>query len=160
MNVRRWSAAICVMALVVVGPAGGGAVWANGIDLPQRSGSPGEQVTVTGHFWLTCCPPNTPVEHVRLYMIIDEERFQLFDVAADNDGNMKASFTVPDIPAGSYELEACGDDPQGDRICLPEGEFIVLLAGTGTAGVFVIVGIAVLLTVIVVLIIRQRRRAV
>jgi LPXTG-motif cell wall-anchored protein len=35
-----------------------------------------------------------------------------------------------------------------------------LLAGTGTAGVFVIVGIAVLLTVIVVLIIRQRRRAV
>lgn len=154
-----WRSLVIFVVFFVVGPTGGSPAWANGIDLPHRSGSPGEQVTLIGHDWLTCCPPNTPVEHVRLYMIIDETRLQLFDVAADTDGSITASFNVPDVPPGNYQLEACSDDPQGNRICLPEGEFTVLLPLTGAAGLLAILGTAIILTVTGLLIALQSPRA-
>lgn len=118
--------------------------WANGIDLPQRSASPGDEITVTGHNWLTCCPQNTPVERVRLYLLGDEpladrspldpsEGLILFETNADASGTIETSFTIPQVAPAVYRLEACGDDPQDNWICLPEGEFTVVLPVTGYA---------------------------
>jgi hypothetical protein len=103
---------------------------ANGIDLPDRQARQGEEVPVTGHAWLTCCPPNTPVEHVRLFLVqgdgLDEsERVLLFDVAADVDGAISTAFTVPYVAPARYRLEACGG-LTGQGPCLPEGHFTVL----------------------------------
>lgn len=159
MKVTWWTCVVGLIAFFVVGPTGGGTAWANGIDLPQRSGSPGEQITLVGHDWLTCCPPNTPVAHVRLSMIVNEERLQLFEVAADPDGNITATFTIPDLPPGNYRLEACSDDPQGAWICLPEGEFTVLLPVTGPAGLPAILSAALVLTGTGLVIALQSRRA-
>jgi len=91
----------------------------------------GDEITVTGHAWLTCCPTNTPVEHVRLYLvrgsILEEtERVLLFDVAANEKGFVSTIFTVPYVKPGRYHLEACGGLTQGGSPCLPEGRFTVL----------------------------------
>jgi len=106
---------------------------ANGVDLPVREGISGERVRVSGHDWLTCCPSNTPVEHVELFLIAHGRRIRLFDVTADRKGRISAAFTVPQVRGGTYRLEACSRDP-GGTICLPEGLFRVLpssLAATG-----------------------------
>jgi hypothetical protein len=104
---------------------------ANGIDLPTREARQGDEIGVTGHFWLTCCPPNTPVEHVKLFLVggsqpDESERVLLFDVAANEEGVISTEFTVPFVAPGSYRLEACGGLP-GAVACLPEGRFTVLL---------------------------------
>jgi hypothetical protein len=106
-------------------------VLANGIDLPTRKAMQGDEITVTGHFWLTCCPPNTPVEHVKLFLVRgphleESERVLLFDVAANRKGFISTVFTVPQVAPGRYRLEACGGLP-GQVACLPEGRFRVLL---------------------------------
>lgn len=72
IKMRWWLSLGLLTSLLIAGPAGQNPSWANGIDLPQRSGNPGDRITVTGHDWLTCCPPNTPVERVRLYMIVGD----------------------------------------------------------------------------------------
>jgi hypothetical protein len=105
---------------------------ANGIDLPTREAMQGDEITVTGHAWLTCCPPNTPVEHVQLFLLrgsgLDEsERVLLFDVAANEEGVISTVFAVPHAPPGRYRLEACGGLVAGGSPCLPEGGFRVLL---------------------------------
>jgi hypothetical protein len=139
----RLACATLLLAVGVVGPAL--PAWANGIDLPQRSASPGDEITVTGHDWLTCCPQNTPVERGRLYLLGDEPLAErspldppdgliLFETSADASGAIETSFTVPEVPAGVYRLAACGDDPQDNWICLPEGEFTVVLPVTGSPG--------------------------
>jgi hypothetical protein len=107
---------------------------ANGIDLRTREAMQGDEVPVTGHAWLTCCPTNTPVEHVQLFLlqggsVLDEsERVLLFDVAANEDGVISTVFTVPWVTPGRYRLEACGGLVVEDSPCLPEGRFTVLMA--------------------------------
>lgn len=139
-----WLQLGCVTLLVAALFSLGLPAWANGIDLPQRSGSPGDEITVTGHNWLTCCPENTPVERVRLYLLGDEpladrspldpsEGLILFETNADASGTIETTFTIPQVAPAAYRLEACGDDPQGNWICLPEGEFTVVLPFTGFA---------------------------
>lgn len=156
-TIAWWLRIGCVTLLVVVGVAGLGLpAHANGLDLPQRSASPGDEITVTGHDWLTCCPQNTPVERVRLYLLGDEpladrspldplDGLILFQTKADATGTIATIFTVPQVPAGVYRLEACGDDPQGNWICLPEGEFTVVLPETGSAGWPVVLAVALVL---------------
>jgi hypothetical protein len=120
--------AVAVTVLICAAPALG-----NGVDLRVREGRPGERIRIRGHDWLTCCPRNTPVRHVELYLALPARRLPLFDVAADRQGRIAATFDVPSVRPGRYELEACGRGP-GDQICLPEGRFTVLprrLAATG-----------------------------
>ena len=111
---------------------------ANGIDLPKLAGKPGERIDVVGHNWLTCCPRNTPVEHVELFLLTDTERLRLFDVPADEEGAIRAAFEVPSVPPESYSLEACSRGPELPGVapgttCLPEGNFTIL-AGQATGG--------------------------
>jgi hypothetical protein len=106
--------------------------FANGIDLPTREAMQGDEIRVTGHAWLTCCPANTPVEHVQLFLVRgsvlnESERVLLFDVAANEEGLISTVFTVPWVTPGRYRLEACGGLVAGGPPCLPEGRFIVLL---------------------------------
>lgn len=104
--------------------------FANGIDLPTREAGQGEEVHVTGHAWLTCCPSGTPVEHVKLFLVEgswpNEVRMLLFDVSATPEGDITTAFTVPYVEPGRYRLEACGGMP-GQEACLPEGPFTVLV---------------------------------
>jgi len=105
---------------------------ANGIDLPTREAMQGDEISVTGHAWLTCCPTNTPVEHVQLFLVRgsglnESERVLLFDVAANQEGVISTEFTVPWVEPGRYRLEACGGLTAGSGPCLPEGRFTVLL---------------------------------
>ena len=86
---------------------------ANGIDLPTHEAMQGEEISVTGHAWLTCCPTNTPVEHVRLFLCEgpcwkSAKQVLLFDVAANEEGVISTVFTVPWVTPGRYRLEACG----------------------------------------------------
>ena len=105
---------------------------ANGVDLPTRKAMQGDEITVTGHAWLTCCPTNTPVEHVQLFLVSgsgmsESERVLLFDIAANDEGVISTKFTVPWVEPGRYGLEACGGLTAGSGPCLPEGPFTVLL---------------------------------
>lgn len=70
---------ILLSALAVLVLTDPGVAKANGIDLAKLSGKPGERIEVVGHNWLTCCPQNTPVEHVELFLLIDTDRLRLFD---------------------------------------------------------------------------------
>lgn len=105
---------------------------ANGIDLPTRQAMQGDEISVTGHAWLTCCPTNTPVEHVQLFLCEgpcwkSPQQVLLFDVPANEEGVISTVFTVPWVTPGRYRLEACGGDHSDGSICLPEGRFTVLL---------------------------------
>jgi hypothetical protein len=105
--------------------------FANGIDLPTREAMQGDEIVVTGHAWLTCCPSNTPVEHVRLFLLRgagleESQRVLLFDVAANEEGVISTAFTVPWVTPGHYSLEACGGLTAEGGPCLPEGRFTVL----------------------------------
>jgi hypothetical protein len=105
---------------------------ANGIDLPTREAMQGDEIAVTGHAWLTCCPPNTRVEHVQLFLVEgpaleESQRVLLFDVAANAAGTISTVFTLPYVAPGRYRLEACGGLVAGGPPCLPEGRFTVLL---------------------------------
>jgi hypothetical protein len=51
----------------------------------------------------------------------------LFDIPANEEGVISTVFTVPWVSPGRYRLEACGGNPSGGFICLPEGRFTVLL---------------------------------
>jgi hypothetical protein len=107
---------------------------ANGVDLQRRAGKPGERIEVAGHDWLTCCPPNTPVEHVALFLLRGSERFRLFDVPASREGAIQADFKVPSVPAGTYRLEVCSRGPDRSGVapgatCLPVEENFTVLAG-------------------------------
>lgn len=125
----RWG--VLQLATVVVSIVGfsliAGTASANGVDLADRQGRPGEVIFVTGHSWLTCCPSNTPVEHVGLFIVVDDlERLELFDVSADAEGVIVAEFVVPNLEPGRYTLEACGGLSEQSVACLPEGRFTVL----------------------------------
>lgn len=114
------------MALSLTTPA-----LANGVDLPKRNGTPGEVISVVGHDWLACCPKNTPVRHVRLFLLVRDRRILLFDTSPNDSGDIATSFTVPTLRPGRYQLEACseglqGGDPNFTPICLPEGRFRIL----------------------------------
>ncbi len=86
---------------------------------------------------LTCCPENTPTE-AELVLEVDPDRpstwLVLFEgVAAGSGGDLAATFTVPDLPAGSYELNYCSQAPEslssggGMRTCVPaERSFTIL----------------------------------
>jgi hypothetical protein len=105
---------------------------ANGIDLPTRKAMQGDEITVSGHAWLTCCPTNTPVEHVQLFLCEgpcwkSPKQVLLLDVAANEEGFISTVFTVPWVTPGRYRLEACGGLIVGAGPCLPEGRFTVLL---------------------------------
>jgi hypothetical protein len=124
-------ATILAMTIGVLTSAASPAL-ANGIDLPTREAMQGDEITVTGHAWLTCCPSHTPVEHVQLFLLrgsgLDEsERVLLFDVPANEEGFISTEFAVPHVPPGRYRLEACGGLNVEDAPCLPEGRFTVLL---------------------------------
>jgi hypothetical protein len=165
-NMPWWLRLGCVTFLAAAIFSLGFPAWANGIDLPQRSGSPGDEITVTGHHWLTCCPENTPVERVRLFLLGDEpwprasphdpsDGLVLFETNADESGTIETTFTIPQVPPAIYQLKACGDDPHGNWICLPEGEFIVVLPFTGfavwpfalAAFAFALIGVGTLISV-------------
>jgi hypothetical protein len=105
---------------------------ANGIDLPTREAMQGDEINVTGHAWLTCCPPDTPVEHVQLFLVEgsaleESQRVLLFDAAANEEGTISTAFTVPYVSPGRYRLEACGGLTPETAPCLPEGRFTVLI---------------------------------
>ena len=125
----RRPATLVVMTLVVLVCIASTA-FANGIDLPTREARQGEQIAVTGHAWLTCCPPSTPVEHVQLFLVKgsaleESQRVLLFDVAANEEGTISTAFTVPYVAPGRYRLEACGGLTPETAPCLPEGGFTV-----------------------------------
>ena len=101
---------------------------ANGVDLLRRSGIPGQRIDVTGHRWLTCCPTRTPVEHVELFLVTSSKSIRLFDVSANDAGEINAFFIVPHLGPGRYGMKACGRGPNlpqvtPGRTCLPEGSF-------------------------------------
>lgn len=108
-----------------------GTAFANGIDLPKKSGVPGEEISLVGHDWLSCCPRNTPVQHVRLFLVRGDRRIELFDATPNEAGEIETSFIVPNVRPGRYRLEACSEGLQGgdpdasspSEICLPEGRF-------------------------------------
>lgn len=125
----RWSGTLVAVTIGVVTSIASPA-FANGIDLPTREAMQGDEISVTGHAWLTCCPSNTPVEHVQLFLVRgsvlnESERVLLFDVAANEEGVISTVFTVPWVTPGRYRLEACGGLVAGGPPCLPEGRFIV-----------------------------------
>jgi len=110
---------------------------ANGIDLLTREARQGNEISVTGHAWLTCCPTNTPIEHVRLFLFRGPSydasvRVLLFDVAANEEGVISTEFTVPYVAPGRYRLETCSG-ATGEVICIPEGRFTVLLGPPSSA---------------------------
>jgi hypothetical protein len=127
----RQSGTLVAMTIGVVTSIASPAL-ANGIDLPTREAMQGDEISVTGHAWLTCCPTNTPVEHVQLFLCEgpcwkSPQQVLLFDVPANEEGVISTVFTVPWVTAGRYRLEACGGDRSDGSICLPEGRFTVLL---------------------------------
>ena len=138
---------------------------ANGLDLSQTAGKPGEEVGVAGHLWLTCCPQR-PYGRVRLYLIAGSDRIELFEERPDQFGSVFSTFEVPDVRPGVYELEPCGsDDDRGDQSleCRPSVAFQVLAgpAGGGFGGtrlVAVLVPAGLLVTA-AVFIVAMRRRA-
>ena len=132
---RRRTTVIVLVALSWLLGSGSDAL-ASGIDLPTREARQGAEVQVAGHAWLSCCPSNTPVEHVKLFLVEgtfpDEVRVLLFDVPADSEGVISTVFTVPYVEPGRYRLEACGGMP-GQEACLPEGRFTVLVGPSPTS---------------------------
>lgn len=124
--------ALVLGTLLVAQPAA-----ANGVDLQKRVGKPGERIEFAGHDWLTCCPANTPVEHVELFLLSGSERFRLIDVPASQEGAIQGDFRVPSIPAGTYRLEVCSSGPDLPGVppgatCLPVEETFTVLAGRAT----------------------------
>lgn len=117
-----------------------GSAFANGIDLQKKSGVPGEEISLVGRDWLGCCPPNTPVQHVRLFLVRGDRRIRLLDATPNEAGVIETSFVVPNLRPGRYRLEACSEGLQGGArnaqpICLPEGRFrIIALAETPRTG--------------------------
>lgn len=143
---------------------------ANGVDLQKRVGRPGERIEVAGRDWLTCCPPNTPVEHVELFLLGRGERFRLFDVPASREGAIRADFKVPPIPAGAYRLEVCSRGPDLPGVspgatCLPvEKNFTVLVGRAADDGAFpltrpfaIVVGTGFVVLVVSALLFRRWR---
>jgi hypothetical protein len=130
---------------------------ANGLNLQARVGSPGERIAVFGSGWLVGQPPVTPAAHVRLFLETSGRRVELFDVDANFRGEIKARFTVPDLPDGTYALQSCGHAPGGSgraAQCLDEGPFKVIggaqskQSGSGRSlGVIALIGVVVLLGV-------------
>ena len=108
-----------------------------GFEIAEWEGRPGEVIEVTGSDMLTCCPENTPTE-AELVLEVDPDRpstwLVLFEgVAASGSGDFATTFTVPDLPAGSYELNYCSRNPDsltaggGMRTCVPaERSFTIL----------------------------------
>ncbi|MBA3359919.1 MAG: hypothetical protein ACR2NT_10225 [Acidimicrobiia bacterium] len=153
---------LTLLILCVATPALGGF----GFQLGAWEGEPGEVVQVEGSGLLTCCPANTPAV-AELLLEVDPRRpstrVVLFTgVVADASGGFVASFMVPDLPGGTYELEYCARNPEtsdqaSQRICVPaERNFLVLSAGPswfwGVGAVLLVAG------VVVGLIARSRRR--
>lgn len=147
------------------------AAMANGADLTTRQGRPGERIEVSGHDWLTCCPQNTPVEHVELFLLAGTERLRLFDMPANREGAIQAAFEVPALPAGTYRLEVCSRGPELPGVspgatCLPvEGNFTVLAGHASDVGgspliVPLAIGSGVLVAVAVVSALLYRRRRI
>jgi hypothetical protein len=125
--------ALLLGALVVAEPAA-----ANGVDLQNRAGEPGERIEVAGHGWLTCCPANTPVGHVALFLLQGGERLRLFDLRPNREGTIQGAFEVPSIRPGSYRLEVCSRGPDRPGVapgatCLPAEETFTVLAGEATS---------------------------
>ena len=130
-SVLAGAAAVAAFALLVPPAA------ANGVDLSRYQARPGEEVAVTGHFWLSPCCPSRAYEHVRLSLLNGDERIELFDEPADRFGTVYASFTVPEVPPGVYRLQACGENESGSGSqadCRPGSAFQVLAGGTGGGG--------------------------
>ena len=122
------------------------------VELSESSGRPGDVIEAEGEGLLTCCPQNTPVPDVRLLLVTapgapsrPESSVVLFEgVAADQQGALQTSFPVPDIPVGTYELQACAAGPPsmsgpGEEVCMPIAQsFTVLAASDRTSWTWVI----------------------
>jgi hypothetical protein len=99
-------AAAAVAIAVALGAAG--AARANGLDLSVYEGKPGEEVAFSGHTWMTCCPPQ-PYDSVRLRLVKpNRDRVELTEADVDEFGSVFATFEVPEVPPGTYEIEPCG----------------------------------------------------
>lgn len=130
MEYRVTIALLIIAAVLAPTPA-----LANGVDLQKTRGIVGEQIQVVGHDWLTY--PSTPVQHVELHLLSGSERIILFDVPANSEGDISASFRVPNLTPGAYSLQACswGPGTRENLICLPEGEFTVLAQALPVTGI-------------------------
>ena len=130
MNRLLANASVVLIAITLGAlPASGGFSFV----LEKWEGSPGETVEVTGEDLYTCCPPNTPARLV-LRLEIDEDSpanyLTLFDTTADDDGVLRTSFVVPDLPEGTYPLRYCAGHPEEPALhgCLPSQSAFLILA--------------------------------
>jgi hypothetical protein len=167
-RMSHFRSVVTLATLLAVAPLS--SAYANGIDLPARAAAPGTKLVVEGHDWLGCCPPRTPVAHVRLFLLDGGRRVRLFDARPTAHGVIRASFRVPNIESGSYALEACseglqGGDEEAQPICLPEGRLRVLgaafLPSTGPGlRLWLILPVAMTTVgVLLVVVTRARRRS-
>lgn len=136
-----------------------------GFELGEWEGQPGDVVEVEGSGMLTCCPANPSV--AELLLEVDptrpSSRVVLFTgVIANESGDFVASFMVPTLPEGTYELEYCSRNPAtsdqtSNRVCVPaERTFLVL--SPGPSWFWWVGGMLLVAGVLVVGLIAQSRR--
>lgn len=122
---------------IAVALGAAGAAHANGLDLSVYEGEPGEEVAFSGHTWMTCCPPQ-PYDSVRLRLVKpNRDRVELTEADVDEFGSVFATFEVPDVPPGTYEIEPCGASQAttpGSEDCRLSSGFRVLAGSVGGDG--------------------------
>ena len=149
-----------ISSLLAASPAFG----SFGFELAEWEGRPGDVIEVTGSDMLTCCPENTPTE-AELVLEVDPDRpstwLVLFEgVAASSDGDFATTFMVPNLPAGTYELNYCSQAPEslasggGMRACVPAERSFTILDPVS----YWWIAMAVLVLVVVLTLILWRRR--
>jgi hypothetical protein len=95
-------------------------------DLERWAGFPGDAIPFTGADWLTCCPANTPMARVTVFLVGQgKSRWRMGVATPDTTGVITGIARVPKVPPGRYAVEACGKWPKGpgfatgDDVCFP-----------------------------------------
>lgn len=159
--------AAAVAAAIATVLAAAGAAHANGLDLSDYEGKPGDEVAFSGHTWMTCCPPQ-PYNSVRLRLVKpNRDRVDLVEADVDEFGSVFATFEVPDVPPGTYEIEPCGASEAtvpGSEDCRLTAGFSVLAgrvggggSAAGTIAVAVVLPLVVIGTGAALWLLRRRR---
>lgn len=97
------------------------------ITVSARRLSPGDDLTITGRGWGDACndtpgpgcdppPLGEPIEDIRLRLTSADASVGLATVDADDEYSIDVTLEVPEVPTGTYRVEAAGG---GRRVVTP-----------------------------------------